>query len=314
MSSWVPGTDDDTIGTGRLPPMAGIVVTGASGKVGGDIARRLAAAGVPQRLLVRDPARAPRLDGAEVVRADYRDPESVREALDPGDRVFMVAVHEGVEDRIAAHRSFIQAAAEAGVGLLAYLSMVNASRESPFPHSWSHRATEDMIRDAGVPFAFLRMNMFLDDLPLWFDPDGVCRGPGGEGRVALISRADVGAVCAAVLASDGYRNETLDLSGDEAPTIAEFAAICSEESGRELRYEPGTRSDYIASRLRMGRKPWDAEAGAGSYLALAAGELGEPSDVVRRVTGRDPERTRTWAAAHREAFARTGDRASARPI
>ena len=56
--------------------------------------------------------------------------------------------------------------------------------------------------------------MFLDDLPLWFDPDGVCRGPAGDGRVALISRADVGAVSAAVLAADGYRNETLDLSGN----------------------------------------------------------------------------------------------------
>ena len=128
--------------------MAGIVVTGASGKVGGDVARRLAARGVPQRLLVRDAARAPRLDGAEVVEADYRDAASVREALYPGDRVFMVAVHEGVEDRIAAHRSFVQAAADVGVGLLAYLSMVKASRESQFPHSWSHRATEDMIRDA----------------------------------------------------------------------------------------------------------------------------------------------------------------------
>src|SRR5262249_28083380 len=114
--------------------MAGIVVTGATGKVGGGIAPRRAAAGGPQRRPVRDTARAPQLAGAEVVRADYRDPASVREALDPGDRVFMVAVHEGVEDRIEAHRSFVQAAAEVGVGLLAYLSMVNASRDSKFPH------------------------------------------------------------------------------------------------------------------------------------------------------------------------------------
>src|SRR3954469_2661231 len=282
-----------------------IVVTGATGKVGGDIARRLAAAGVPQRLLVRDPARAPQLEAAEVVRADYTDPESVREALWPGDRVFMVATHQGVEDRIASHRSFIRAAADVGVGLLAYLSMVNASPDSQFPHSWSHRATEDLIRDSGLPFAFLRMNLFLDDLPLWFDPDGVCRGPAGDGRVALISRADVGAVTAVVLAAEGYRNEVLDLSGDEAPTVAEFAAVCSEASGRDLRYEPGTRAEYIASRLALGRKPWGAQAGAGSYLAVAARELGEPSDVVRRVTGRDPERVRSWAAAHPEAFART---------
>ncbi len=267
-----------------------------------------------QRLLVRDPARAPQLPGAEVVQADYRDPESVREALYPGDRVFMVATHQGVEDRIESHRSFIQAASDVGVGLVAYLSMVGASRDSKFPHSWSHRATEEMLEAAPVPHAFLRMNLFLDELPLWFDADGVCRGPAGDGRVALISRADVGAVAAAVLASDGYQGETLDLSGDEAPTIAEFAAVCSELTGRALRYAPGTRADYIASRLAQGRKPWDAEAGAGSYLAVAAGELGEPSDVVQRIVGREPERVRGWVAANVAKFERTGDRASARPI
>jgi uncharacterized protein YbjT (DUF2867 family) len=293
---------------------ARIVVTGASGKVGRDIAVRLAGAGVPQRLLVRDRARAPQLPGAVVVQADFRDPESVREALYPGDRVFMVAVHEGVEDRIEAHRSFVQAAADVGVALIAYLSMIGASHDSKFPHSWSHRATEELLEESGVPHTFLRMNLFLDDLPLWFDADGICRGPAGSGRVALIARADVAAVAATVLAADGYAGETLDLSGDEAPTIAEFAAICSELTGRTLRYVPGTRADYIASRLELGRKPWDAEAGAGSYLAVAAGELGEPSDVIQRVTGREPERVRPWVAANVEKFERTGDRAASRRI
>ena len=187
---------------------------------------------------MRDPSRAPQLPGAEVVQADYRDPESVREALYPGDRVFMVATHQGVEDRIESHRSFIQAASDVGVGLVAYLSIVNASRDSKFPHSWSHRATEELLEAAPVPHAFLRMNLFLDDLPLWFDADGICRGPAGDGRVALISRADVAAVAAAVLASDGYLGETLDLSGDEAPTVAEFAAICSELTGRACATRP----------------------------------------------------------------------------
>ena len=250
-----------------------------------------------------------------MVQADYRDPESVREALYPGDRVFMVATHEGVEDRIESHRSFIQAASDVGVGLVAYLSIVNASRDSKFPHSWSHRATEELLEAHRVPHAFLRMNLFLDDLPLWFDADGVCRGPAGDGRVALISRADVAAVAAPVLASDGYLGETLDLSGDEARTIAEFAAdLQRADAAATLRYAPGTRADYIASRLALGRKPWDAEAGAGCYLAVAAGELGEPSDVVQRVTGREPERVRGWVAANVDKFERTGDRASARPI
>ena len=67
------------------------------------------------------------------------------------------------------------------------------------------------------------MNLFLDDLPLWFDPDGVCRGPGGDGRVALISREDTAAVSAGVLAGPGYENEALDLTGEESLSLSELA-------------------------------------------------------------------------------------------
>ena len=174
---------------------------------------------MPQTLLVRDAARAPDLPGAAVVVADFSDGASVRAALRPGDRVFMVSVHEDVATRIAAHQSFVDAAAEVGVGLLAYLSIVNPSPTAAFHHGRSHEATERMIRASGVPFAFLRMNLFLDDLPLWFDPDGVCRGPGGDGRVALISRDDTAAVSAAVVKGPGYEAQALDVTGEQSHSL-----------------------------------------------------------------------------------------------
>jgi uncharacterized protein YbjT (DUF2867 family) len=208
--------------------MPRLIVTGASGKVGRMIAARLARDGVPQTLFVRDAARAPALRGADVVVADFRDPVSVRAALREGDRVFMVSVHEDVEARIAAHQSFVDAASGVGVGLLTYLSIVNPSPTAAFHHGRSHAATERMILESGMPYAFLRMNLFLDDLPLWFDADGVCRGPGGDGRVALISREDTAAVSAGVLVGPGYENEALDLTGEQSHTLGELAALCSD--------------------------------------------------------------------------------------
>jgi uncharacterized protein YbjT (DUF2867 family) len=291
----------------------GIVVTGASGKVGRLLAARLAEAGHEQTLVVRDAARAPALEGARVVVADFLDPASLRPALGAGDRVFMVSVHEGVDARIAAHRSFLQAAAGARVGLVAYLSIVNASRESAFPHSWSHAATEELIVASGLPHVFLRMNLYLDDLSLWFDADGVCRGPAGDGGVALVSRRDVAAVAAAVLTDSAHDGEALDVTGEVAPGLAELAAICRDETGRDLRYEPDTREAYITSRLALGRRPWDAEAGAGCYVAVAREEFAVTSDVVRRIGGIEPDRPRPWVEANRERFATTGDRERHRP-
>jgi NAD(P)H dehydrogenase (quinone) len=298
---------------GLYPAGVGIVVTGASGKVGRLVASRLAEGGHEQTLIVRDPGRAPALEGARVVAADFRDPASLRRALAPGDRVFMVSVHEGVEQRLAAHRGFLEAAAAARVGLVAYLSIVNASRQSAFPHSWSHAATEELIRASGLPFVFLRMNLFLDDLSLWFDADGVCRGPGGDGRVALVTRRDVAAVAAAVLTDPSHDGEALDVSGEEALDLAELAAICRAASGRDLRYEPGTREGYVATRIALGRRQWDAEAGAGCYVAVAHGEFDVESDVVRRIGGVEPDLPRAWADANGDRFAVTGDREHHRP-
>jgi NAD(P)H dehydrogenase (quinone) len=279
-----------------------IVVTGASGNVGGMIAAQLAREGVPQTLLVRDAARAPDLPGADVVVADFTDPASLRAALRPGDRIFMVSVHEDVATRIAAHRSFVATAAEVGAGLIAYLGIVKPSPEALFHHGRSHHATEQMLAASGAPYAFLRMNLFLDDLPLWFDPDGVCRGPGGDGRVSLITRADTAAVSAAVVKGPGYEGEALDLTGEQSHSLSELAALCSELLGRELRYEPGTREAWLAGRIAAGVPDWDAGIGVGSYDALADGEFDVTSDVVRRVTGTPAESVRAWVAAHPERF------------
>ncbi len=289
-----------------MTPMPRLVVTGASGKVGRMIAMRLAREGVPQTLFVRDAARAPDVPGADVVVADFRDLASVRAALREGDRVFMVSVHEDVEARIAAHRSFVDAAAGVGVGLLAYLSIVNPSPTAAFHHGRSHAATERMILASGLPYAFLRMNLFLDDLPLWFDPDGVCRGPGGDGRVALISREDTAAVCAGVLAGPGYENAALDLTGEESLSLGELAELCSELTGRSLRYQPGTREAWLESRVAAGIAPWDANIGVGSYDALLLGEFDITSDVVRRVTGAPAQSARSWVEANPGRFANLG--------
>jgi NAD(P)H dehydrogenase (quinone) len=218
------------------------------------------------------------------------------------------------ERRICAHRTFIEAAAACSVGVITYLSMIGASAASAFPHSVTHHATEVLLAAAGVPSIALRMNLFLDDLPLWFDADGVCRGPAGDGRVALVTRADVAGVAASVLRSDAYDSATLDVTGERAFSLAQLAAIASERLARELRYQPGSREQYLDSRRALGRAAWDAEAGVGCYLAIGAGELAVTSTVLRTITGRAPERVSDWVSAHPDAFQRTGDRENRRRV
>ena len=104
-----------------------IGVTGATGGLGGRVARRLADHGVPQRVLVRDAARAPDLEHAEVATfGGYDDAEGVRRALEGIDTLFLVSAAED-RDRVALHRRMVDAVVAAGVGRIVYTSFVGAS-------------------------------------------------------------------------------------------------------------------------------------------------------------------------------------------
>src|SRR5579862_4061157 len=100
-----------------------IAVSGATGYLGGLIAARLAAMGVPQILVVRDPERAPRLAGAEVRVADYADAPAVKTALSQTETVVMMSL-PGAEDRLTPHVTFLEAARQAAVHHVIYISFM----------------------------------------------------------------------------------------------------------------------------------------------------------------------------------------------
>jgi NAD(P)H dehydrogenase (quinone) len=265
--------------------MTTIAVTGSTGRVGGRVAHRLAAAGARQRLVVRDPARAPELPGTDVVTAEYGDAEAARAALDGIEVVFMVSGSESV-DRVARHLSFVDAAADAGVGHVVYLSFYGASPSCTFTLGRHHWQTEQHIRSRGLAFTFLRDNIYADFLPLMVGADGVIRGPAGRGRVALVAQDDIAEVAAAVLLSpEDHRDRTYDLTGPEALDLDEAAAVATQVTGRTVTYHPETLEEAYASRASYGAPDWQVDAWVSTYTAIAAGELAGVSGDVARVAG-----------------------------
>jgi len=266
--------------------MTTLAVTGATGHVGGRVARLLSAAGVPQRLLVRDPARAPALDGATVVRAEYGD--AAPAALTGVDTLFMVSASESA-DRVDRHRAFVDAAVAAGVGRIVYLSFYGAAPDATFTLARDHWATEEHIRGTGLPHTFLRDNMYADFMPYLVGEDGVIRGPAGDGRTAAVAQDDIAEVAVTVLREPGrHDGATYSLTGPEALTLHEIAAVL----GPEVRYEPETVEEAYASRARYSAPPWQVDAWVSTYTAIAAGELAGVTGDVERVTGHPPRSLR----------------------
>ncbi len=267
-----------------------LAITGATGRLGGRVARRLAAAGTPQRLLVRDPARAPQLPGATVVPAPYADGRAVRAALEGVTTVLMVSASE-TADRVDQHRTFVDAAVAAGVGHLVYVSFLGAAPQATFTLARDHWATEEHVRAHGLTATFLRDSLYADFVPALLGEDGAIRGPAGDGRVALVAQDDVADVAVAVLRDPAaHAGRTHDLTGPEALTLTEVAGVLSSATGREVRYVPETIEEAFASRASYGAPDWQVEAWVSTYTAIAAGELAGVSSAVPDVLGR-PART-----------------------
>ncbi|MFE7840077.1 SDR family oxidoreductase [Streptomyces sp. NPDC057474] len=264
---------------------ATIVVTGATGRLGGRVARRLAERGAAQRLLVRSPERAPKLPGATAVRGGFDDHDAVVRGLAGARTVFMVSASESA-DRVAQHKAFVEAAVEAGVGHLVYVSFFGAAPDAAFTLARDHFHTEEYIRASGLTHTFLRDNLYAEIVPDLAGDDGVIRGPAGQGRAAFVSQDDIADAAATVLTRPAaHAGTTYDLTGPESLTLDEAAAILSEQLGRPVRYQPETIEEAYASRASYNAPQWQLDAWVSTYTAIATGELDGVSGAVPDLTG-----------------------------
>ena len=252
---------------------AGVLgVTAATGQLGGRVARLLAAAGAEQRLVVRTPAKAPLLPGATVAAASYLDRDAVRRALDGLDVVLMVSAAEA-ENRLDEHRAFVDAAAEAGVRHLVYISFV----------------TEQHIEQSGMAWTHVRDNLDADFFLTMAGDDGVIRGPADDGRVAAVAQDDVAAAVTAVLLDPASQEgRTYSLTGPEAVTLTEAAATMTRALGRPYTFVDETVEGAYASRASYGAPGWQLDAWVSTYTAIASGELAGVTADVERLAGHAP--------------------------
>ena len=181
-----------------------IVVTGATGHLGRLIVEALLDNGIPAEDIVATGRAVDRLDdlatrGVVIRRADYSDPAGLASAFAGADKVMLVSGSE-VGSRREQHRNAVDAAVTTGAGLIVYTSIAGADHTELLLAD-EHRATEAMIRDSGVPFAFLRNGWYLETYTAQIDAaldNGVIIGAAGDGLISGAARADYAAAAAAV--------------------------------------------------------------------------------------------------------------------
>jgi NAD(P)H dehydrogenase (quinone) len=277
-----------------------IALTGVTGELGGRVARLLSKGDHPLRFLAREPDKCPPL-AADVREASFDDTTAMTESLAGVETLFFVSGRED-KDRLEHHRSVVEAAAAAGVGKIVYTSFIGAAPESTFTLGRQHYATEGFIRDTGIAFVFLRDNLYTDFVPYFAGPDGVIRGPAGDGRLAWVTRDDIAEAAAAVLTTSEHDGKVFDMTGPESIDLYETADRLGRFIGRDVSYHPETVDEAYASRAVYGAPDWEVEAWVTSYLAIANGEMDVASDAVEILTGHPPQRLEDYLTAHPESY------------
>ena len=267
-----------------------IGVTGATGALGGRVARRLAERGVEQRLVVRDAARAPSLPHAEVARRRRatHDGDAMARAFAGVDTLLLVSAGEH-PDRVSLHRSAVDAAAAARVaaGRLHLVPRRRARR-----HLHVRAATTSTPRSTSAPpgsasrsCATRCTSTTSRSSP---PPTASSAARRGDGRVGAVARDDVADAAVAALLDAQHEGRAYEVTGREAYTLAEAAQILTQFTGREVVYVEETLEEARASRAPSGAPDWEIEGWVTSYAAVAEGTLDVVTDTVARLTGHDP--------------------------
>lgn len=267
-----------------------IVVTGATGHLGRHVVEGLLEKVPAEQLVavVRDREKAAWISarGVSLHIAEYGTPGAFDGLFAAGDRVLLISGSEVGQDRVAQHRSVIDAAAGAGVALLAYTSApgVLTARLAD-----DHRGTEQAIQDSGLPYVLLRNGWYHENYTEQLAPvleHGAVVQAAGEGRVASAARADYAAAAVAVLTGEGYENTTFELSGDTAWNFPEYAAELSKQTGKEIAYSQVTPEVYAGILTGAGLPPELAEILADVDVSVGKGELAGTSGELARLIGR----------------------------
>ena len=283
-----------------------ILVAGATGHVGSELVRLLAAAGTPARAPVHPPNKAAPIQrlGLETAVGDFEQPDTLDAAMAGCDRLFLLSPPTPRQPQ--QEQQVIDAAKRARVAHVVKQSVPWADDpDTGLVFCRWHGQIEQHLEGSGLSYTLLRPSNFMQNFLMSAQPvaeQGVLYGMLGEGRVGFIDTRDVAAVAAQLLTSPGHQGASYTLTGPEALSAAEVAERLSAAIGRQVRAADIGLDAFRQGLAAAGLPGWLVDGVVEGNKLLAAGHGAEVTDEVARVVGRAPRTFAQFAADHRAAF------------
>ena len=279
-----------------------VLVTGATGTIGRDVAKRLSEGGVSVRAGIRDQAKA-RKELADIVLIpfDFENEKTFSGALEGVEKVFLLPPL--LPNQLEVMNVFVDAAKRAGVRHIVKLSAIGVDDETqPTAVKW-HGANERYIRESGVAFTFLRPNSFMQNFITYFPPrNGAIYLPWGNGTASFVDTRDIASVAAKALTSDGHGGRIYTLTGPATLGIAEVALILSQVTGREFKYVDVPEAAARDGMLQAGVPQWQVELVMELHAVNKQNRWSAVTSDIEKVTGTPPTDFAQFARDHADKF------------
>lgn len=287
-----------------------ILVTGATGMVGGHVLRQLTGQSAPVRALVRSEEKGDTLRGydCELAVGSYEDAGSLDRALQGTDHVFLISPAN--EHMAQQEKGLVDAAVRAGssphiVKLAA--AGVDAPGETGVNFLAQHRRVVEHLRETGLATTVLAPNGFMQNLlglAGSIQEQGAFFLPAGDAAISLVDARDVAAVAAHVLTSEGHAGATYTVTGSEALTYQHVAERLGAALGKPVRYVDVPGEAARSAMVEAGMLPWMADGLVALNAVYKSGAAAQVTEEVQKATGRSPRTLSDFLADHLGAFRR----------
>ncbi|ANF81476.1 NAD(P)-dependent oxidoreductase [Acinetobacter sp. NCu2D-2] len=234
-----------------------IAITGATGQLGQLVIQHLLKLTDAENIIVlvrhTDKAASFKAQGIDVRHFDYDQAETLQPALQGIDKLLLISANE-IGRRTPQHKAVIEAAKAAHVPYIAYTSLLNGD-SSPLGLAQEHRETEQLIRESGLAYTFLRNNWYVENYLGSIQQDiasGVIYGAAQDGQINAAPRSDYAEAAARVLVGNNHDGKTYELASSQSFTKATLAQTISQVSGKTVRYEDLTPEAYKSLLVKVG--------------------------------------------------------------
>jgi uncharacterized protein YbjT (DUF2867 family) len=272
---------------------AKILISGATGNVGTQLVKRLAALNTPFKALVRNGGDnsdvLKSLPQAEIIAGDLADEPALINALKGIEKAFLLTNSSEQAEQL--QLNFVHAADKVGVKHLVKLSQFAADENSPVRFLRYHARVENKIKELGLGYTFLRPNLYMQGLIAfkeYIKNDGKFYASVGNAAISAVDIRDIAAVAAKTLTETRHENKIYNITGKEALTHEQMADTFSQVLGREIRFIDVTPEQMEGALRAAGFPEWQVGGLIEDYAHYARGEAAVIYNTVSDVTNNSP--------------------------